>query len=309
MSTRSTMSTARLPGASRTAAMVAALLAGCGAEGGPVGFLDGDGETDGWDMPGDGTWDPSDTSPPDVPSEGWDSEEECVQDIDVVFVIDVSTSMSFVLETLSDGIAEVWNYALTFSSDPSYDPQFALVVFVDDILVTNSGSPYGTAAELQAEFDEWRAFTSSESEPGGGAGSNNDCPENAIDALYAGATLPIWREDALHIVIFATDDTFVEYPGTLGSGSLPVAHTYMQVFSSVIENEVRVAAFAAHVGVCWDSNDGEPGFFTDYGGTPALPSATGSAAFDIQDVADGTIDLTEAIKGIILDAYCTPFII
>jgi hypothetical protein len=234
--------------------------------------------------------------------------EDCTQDIDVVFVIDVSTSMSFVLQNLSDGIAEVWNYALTFSDSPDYEPRFGLVVFVDDHLFTNSGAPYGSAAELQGAFDSWRAFTSSNSEPGGSPGYNNDCPENAIDGLHAGATGFGWRDGALHIIIFATDDTFREHPQTLGSGPVVVQHTYAEVLAEVLAREIRVAAFAAHVGVCWDSNNGEPGFFSDYGGQPALPAATGSRAFDIQDVASGTISMTEAIKDIILEEYCSPYV-
>jgi hypothetical protein len=214
-----------------------------------------------------------------------------------------------VLDRLSSGIEEVWNYALTFSNDPSYQPRFGLVVFVDDVLFTNSALPFSTPAQLRSEFDRWRDFTSSESEPGGSPGMNDDCPENAIDALFAGATQFGWRNGALHIIIFATDDTFVERPGTLGSANLPVAHTYAEVLSEVLAREIRVSAFAAHTGVCWDHNNGEPGFFAPYQGNPPLPEATGSNAFDIQQVASGTISMTEAIKGIILEEYCTPFVI
>ena len=233
--------------------------------------------------------------------------EDCAQDIDIVFVMDVSTSMGFVLQDLSDGITQVWNYTLTLNDDPDFEPRFGLVVFVDDCLVTNGGAWYGSAAELQGAFDTWRAFTSSEAEPGGSPGTNNDCPENAIDGLHAGATAFAWRDGALHIIIFATDDTFRERPGTLGSGPVAVQHTYAEVLAEVIAREIRVAAFAAHVGVCWDSNNGEPGFFTDYNGQPALPAATGSRAFDIQDVASGTISITSAIEGILLEEYCTPY--
>jgi len=41
---------------------------------------------------------------------------------------------------------------------------------------------------------------------------------------------------------------------------------------------------------------------------PALPGATGSRAFDIQDVASGSISMTEAIKDIILEEYCSPYV-
>ena len=52
----------------------------------------------------------------------------------------------------------------------------------------------------------------------------------------------------------------------------------------------------------------EPGFFTDWGGDPALPAGTGAEVFDIQEVRAGTLSMTEAINGVILDEYCTPFI-
>lgn len=235
--------------------------------------------------------------------------EDCTQDIDILFVLDVSTSMEFVLEKLSEGIGEVWDYALTFSDEPDYEPKFGLVVFVDDVLVTNSGMAYNSSAELRGEFDRWRAFTSSNREPGGSPGLNDDCPENAIDALYEGAVNFPWRPGALHIIIFATDDTFKESPATLGSANIVVQHTYSEVLSEVLAREIRVAAFAAHTGVCWDHNNAEPGFFTDYNGMASLPEATGGSSFDIMDVANGTINLTEAIKGIILEEYCTPYII
>jgi hypothetical protein len=252
---------------------------------------------------------PGDTPGPDIPTDGTGEPEDCIQDIDILFVIDVSTSMTFALDTLSAGITEVWNYALTFSDEPDYDPQFGLVVFVDDILFTNGGLPFATADQLRTEFDTWRAFTASESEPGGSPGTNNDCPENSIDALFAGSTQFGWREGGLHLIIFATDDTFVESPGTLGSYYLPVQHTYNQVLSEVLAREIRVSAFVAHIGTCWDSNNGDPGFFTPFNGSPPLPEATGASAYDIQQVASGTLSLTEAIKDILLDEYCTPFLI
>jgi hypothetical protein len=72
-----------------------------------------------------------------------------------------------------------------------------------------------------------------------------------------------------------------------------------------------VAAFAAH-----DSSDcsipptvnTEPGFFTPWGSDPSLPEGTGAAVFDIREVRAGRLSMTEAINGVILDEYCTPFI-
>jgi hypothetical protein len=294
-----------------TTFFLSVLLQGCSSEGGGPGDIDLDRPevSEGGDTADEAPLDPTETPDgPDIP-DTLEDEGDCVQDIDIVFVIDVSTSMSFVLDQLSAGIEDVWAYTLTFSTEPDYQPAFGLVVFVDDVLVTNSARPYDTAELLRTEFDTWRAFTSTENEPGGGPGTNDDCPENAIDALYAAAAQMPWRDGALHIIIFATDDTFVENPGTLGTGDILVQHTYNEVYSEVLGREIRVSAFAAHVGVCWDHNNAAPGYFEPYLGTPPLPEATGASAFDIQDVSSGTISMTEAVKGVILDEYCTPFVI
>ncbi|MBN1773026.1 MAG: VWA domain-containing protein [Deltaproteobacteria bacterium] len=231
----------------------------------------------------------------------------CVEDLDIVFVLDVSTSMTPVLDALSRGVGEVWSAALGLAPDT----RFGLVVFVDDVMVTRDGEPYGSVVELQDEFGYWRDFCSSNDEPGGSAGFNTDCPENALDAIWAAATSFAWREDALRMVIVATDDTFVERPDTLGSAGIMVQHTYAEVLDELRAREIRVAAFAAH-----DSSncsippvhDTEPGFFSEWGGLPPLPSGTGAEVFDIQAVRAGTLSMTEAINDVILDEYCTPYI-
>ncbi|MBI5488351.1 MAG: hypothetical protein HY905_13540 [Deltaproteobacteria bacterium] len=240
----------------------------------------------------------------DVVSEG---DGTCIENIDIVFVLDVSTSMTPILQALHDGIGDVWAYARGI--DP--EAQFGLVVFVDDVLVTNGGNWYATVDDIQNEFDAWRDFCSSNGEPGGDPGMNDDCPENSLDAIWAGATSFPWRDNALHVIFHATDDTFAENPGTLGTSWIEVQHNYPEVLAELRTREIRLAAFAAH-----DSSDcaippvhnTEPGFFAEWGGDPALPTGTGAQVFDIQEVMSHTLSMTEAINDVILDEYCTPFI-
>ena len=234
--------------------------------------------------------------------------DACFQNIDIVFVIDVSTSMTSTLDSLYNGIADVWSAALGL--DPA--AQFGLVVFVDDVMVTNDGNWYASLTDIQDQFSYWRGFCAGNSEPGGSPGFNNDCPENSLDAIWEGATRFAWRENALRVIFHATDDTFVEGPGTLGTYGIMVGHTYSQVLTELLARQVRVAAFAAH-----DSSDcsipplhnTEPGFFGPWGPDPALPEATGAAVFDIREVRAGALSMSEAINGVILEEYCTPFII
>jgi hypothetical protein len=246
--------------------------------------------------------------PAETPAEADSIDAECYQDLDIVFVLDVSTSMTPILGALEDGIGDVWSQALTISPDP----QFGLVVFVDDVNVTNDGLPYDSVGAIQGQFAYWREFCGSEVEPGGSPGLNIDCPENTLDAVWTAATTFPWRENSLRIMILATDDTFRENPQTLGSARLTVQHTYAETVGELQSRQIRVAAFAAH-----DSSDcsippvhdTEPGFFAPWGDQPPFGEATGADVFDIMEVRSGDISMTEAINGVILEEYCTPYLI
>jgi hypothetical protein len=237
---------------------------------------------------------------------------DCYQDIDIVFVLDVSTSMSWVIATLRDQIGVVWDYTHAMTDHPYFEPEFGLVVFVDDVLVTNGGGPYASAADLQAEFESWRAFCSSEAQPGGNSCRNMDCPENTLDALAAAAEGYAWRDGALHIAIHVTDDTFKESPDMLCSSfapSIPVLHTYSQTVALLVEKQVRVGVFAVRNSpACPIPANKAPGFFEPWNGQPSIPDATGSRVWDLHDVQSGAISLTEAIQGFVLEEWCTEFI-
>ncbi|MBI5502482.1 MAG: VWA domain-containing protein [Deltaproteobacteria bacterium] len=247
------------------------------------------------DAPGDGE-----------PDDGGEEIDVAACYLDVVFVLDVSTSMTPILDALHSGIADVWTYAASLTPYA----QFGLVVFVDDVRVTNSGAPYADVGALQRAFANWRSFCSTNDEPGGGGGFNDDCPENTIDALWDAVDGYAWRPEATRVIVFATDDTFVESPDTLGSYDLPVHHRYADLVTHLRDAEIRVATFAAH-----DSSncaippvhDAQPGFYTSWGGTDALPVATGARVFDIMGVRDGSIATSEAINDVILEEYCTPY--
>ncbi len=294
------------------AALIAAMTTGCSDDGGTPWTLDG------WDVPGDA---PSDAdldgdAPADVPAEAPDGVDhtgdlDCHQDIDIVFVLDVSTSMTWVLEQLASEIGSVWEYAVALSAHPDYDPAFGLVVFVDDVLVTNGGEPYASMEALQGEFNSWRAFCSTNAQPGGASCSNADCPENTLDALADAAEMYAWRPGALHVAIHVTDDTFKEAPDGLCSAftPIPVRHTYPETLALLVDNEIRVGVFAMRVGsYCTIPPDKEPGFFEPWGGYPPIPEATGSRVWELSQVQSGEISLTEAISGFVLEEWCTDFI-
>jgi hypothetical protein len=287
----------------------------CSPDDDSPGFDVGDGLTDG--PAADTALDVGADTPSDLPGDDsgivdWIDDVDCHQDIDIVFVIDVSTSMSWVLGTLRDEIVAVWDYTVAMSDDPDFTPHFGLVVFVDDVKVTNDGDPYANAIALRDEFDYWQGFCGSNAQPGGSSCSNQDCPENTLDALAAAAESFAWREGALHVAILATDDTFKEHPQKLCSSLMPsiqVQHTYSETIVELIDRQIRVGAFAAHTSAaCGIPANKEPGLFAPWNGQPSIPQQTGSQVWDLHDVQSGTISLTEAVQGFVLEEWCTDFI-
>ena len=92
------------------------------------------------------------------------------------------------------------------------------------------------------------------------------------------------------------------------SSGLPAVHTYEETVQILQDHYIRVASFAAHIGGPMSDQDVEPGFFTDYNSMPAIPAATSGGVFDIDDVYNSTISLTEAINEFVLEELCEDYI-
>ena len=236
---------------------------------------------------------------PDVPV------DVCEQDVDVVFTMDVSTTMTFFFDALLADMADVDAALAAVNANPRY----GLIVFVDDYAVVNAGQPFDDIAALQAEFMNWKVFTTSIFEPQIGGGFNSTYPENSLDALYHAAQTFQWRpaESTLRLVIHATDDTFSEAP-TQQDG-IAVQHTYDETIAALQGAEVRVAAFAAHVGGPVSApTDVSAGWFAPWtGGQDSIPDSTGGLAFDIDGILDGTQSLGDAIVQTVEEIECTPY--
>lgn len=251
---------------------------------------------------------PSDSGPP--PDRG-PLTTGCSDPIDVVFVVDVSTSMADEIFGIRSGIDSIWAATTALTSNA----QFGLVVFVDDVAAVNGCAPFETVEAMQSELMRWQNFASSNAQPGGSPSANSDCPENSLDALHRAATTCPWRPGSLRILIHVTDDTFEERPavlsGALGFGGIPVQHTYADAVDALVANEIRVGAFAAPgagepCGAGSSQNVGR-GFHEPFWGMASLPDATGGRAWSIRDVRSGILDMAEAINEFTANEYCTLF--
>ena len=276
---------------------------------GPVGT----GETG--DAPGDGSGDtatddePADEGDPifDVgatPEASETGDEQCSEDVDVVFVMDVSTTMGGFISRLADEILAVDQILQTY--DLPSPPRYGLAVFVDDVALLNAGAPYADAAALRDDFVQWSGFTASNQQVNGGE-FNSTWPENSLDALSLAAAGYQWRpsESTLRVVIHTTDDTFWDGP-TTGNG-VPIVHGYGDTVDALQAAKIRVFAFTADIGGSCECEDVSMGWSTPYQGAPAIPEATDGTVFDIDGVLDGSVSLSDAITDAVESSICESY--
>ena len=210
------------------------------------------------------------------PEPGTD-EGDCHRAIDIVFVLDVSTSMTGFMAILEEEIGLVWQKAVELSRGE--EPHFGLVVFVDDYLLVSEAT-YADQEAIQADFHTWYTHTQSNGQTLSNI-PNFLMPENSLDALRGAAMEYPWRDgdDILRIVIHASDAGFLEYPANFSSPDLPAQHTYQETVRALQDGKIRVATFA-------DTLNPE-GFFTKYQGQPPIPQATSGFAFDLYALRGG----------------------
>lgn len=222
--------------------------------------------------------------------------------LDVVFVVDVSTTMNFMLGRIEKQLAQVDAEARAAGLDTRY----GLVVFVDDVQLGNQGQPYVDLTAVQQDLARWQAFTGSNRQIASEA-ANLDWPENSLDALHSAATGFAWRpaDTTLRMIVHATDDDFGEAPA-VQSGQ-KIQHSYLETVTALRTAEVRMFSFAAKIGGQCECLDVRPGLFTRHRGRPSLPSATGGAVFDIDEVASDKLSFAAAVGGAIKSGVCTRY--
>jgi hypothetical protein len=228
----------------------------------------------------------------------------CDDTVDIVFVMDVSTSMGAFLNKLAQEILAVDTAIKALNLNAP--PQYGLVVFVDDTKFINNAQPYTDLNQLKADFESWSSFTSSNNQTNG-SGQNLTWPENSLDGLYRAAQEFPWRPEnsTLRLVIHTTDDTFWNGPTT--ANGVSIQHGYPETLALLQQQKVRVFSFAAKLGDLCECTDVTPGWFAGYQGQPPIPSATGGNAFDIDQVMSNQVSLSAALTGAVIDSRCKPY--
>jgi hypothetical protein len=230
--------------------------------------------------------------------------DECDDTVDIVFVMDVSTSMGPFLNKLAQEILVV-DQAIQ-QLNLLAPPQYGLIVFVDDTRFVSNGQPYTDLDQLKQDFETWSSFTASNQQTAG-SGYNSTWPENSLDALYRAAKEFAWRpvNKTLRMIIHTTDDTFWDGP-TIQDG-VQIQHGYAETVAALQAEQVRVFSFAAKLGGWCECENVQPGWFSPYKGAPAIPDATGGGAWDIDQVLANQISLSAAINDAVDESRCQAY--
>lgn len=263
---------------------------------------------------------------------------ECKEVIDVVFVLDTSSSMDFVLTKLQQQIADV----VTASNMVAAESHFGLIAFQDNYKLDDTGSMgiiHTTAQSLQTAFNTYKTvYTANNRNPGDGptgpTTQNPICEENSLDSLYAAAATFPWRDNATRIVIVATDDTFLESTDNYGDrdgdgmtnktdypreGDYPARHTMAETVTALQTEKVRVFSFSriTQPGVFDRCGTGRrlpwasitDGWTTPYKTMAPIPMQTDGSNYDLDKVKAGTLNLAATINEVVLDSHCNPIIL
>ncbi|UJR84550.1 vWA domain-containing protein [Sandaracinus amylolyticus] len=261
----------------------------------------------------------------------------CTDSVDVVFVIDVSSSMNFVLEELEDDVGMVVDAATELAPDP----HFGFIGYVDNHAFATNGALEGgrvhtQASTLQSAFRQFlTTYTNPNRNPGDGPGGpttqNPICEENALDALHAAATEFPWRPNATRVIIIATDDTFIEPTDNYGDrdhdgdwtstdypreGNYPALHSMAQTIAAVRSARARVFSFTRLSPPGFLSRCGTDrrlewsqitnGWSAPYNGAAPIPDSTDGRNFDLAMVQSGSLSLATTINDVVIESYCQP---
>ena len=269
-----------------------------------------------------------------APGDGGDG--VCTEDVDVVLVLDVSSSMGFVLDKLEEEMDKV----VTASNALKEGAHFGLVVYVDNAALSATGDKEGgkvhtTAATLKAAFANAQStYTNPNRNPGDGptgpTTQNPICEENALDALHMAAKDFPWRPSAARVVILATDDTFIEKPDNYGDrdndgktdktsypreGDYPAKYTLDETIAALKAAKIRVFSFSPSkppgllqgcgTGRRHQGNDTFTwGWSKPWKGKAPIPEQTSGKNFDLDTVKSGSTSLADTINEVVLESHC-----
>ncbi|MDJ0850054.1 MAG: hypothetical protein QNK04_16915 [Myxococcota bacterium] len=213
-----------------------------------------------------------------------------VPPLDLVFVLDVSTTMDE-MASLRSAIARVFDFAET----NDLDVRFGLVTFVNDVVVHDDGEfldreTFFREFDGQLVPDRWVPDAQKSRQL-----MNFDFEENQLGALHRAATDFSFRPGARRYFLLMTDATFGEPPTTFSDGTSAL-HSYEDVEAALAENDVRL--FSVHA-----SPSGR-GLSANHEGRPSLVTQTRGTWFELSRVSSGELTLDRLLADLVVGSPC-----
>jgi len=214
--------------------------------------------------------------------------EHAPSPLDLVFVVDVSTTMDDETNALHDAA----NVILDRVAETGTELQLGLTTFVNDVVLHNSGQSLDRTTFF-AELESQLTWTGSAWHTNGDLSrntDNTDMPENVLDALYRSADEFAFRVDTTRYFVLITDDTFVEPPEIL-SGNNPVQSSYDETALRLLQWQVVLHSIHAP--------DNGVGLSEPYGGRASMVEMTGGGWHAIEGIVEGQLDLSEMLTDLV----------
>ncbi len=242
--------------------------------------------------------DEPDTAPLDLPirvralqAEPKPSDMGAVEPLDLVFILDVSTTMDE-MAALRGAIEDIFDFVRA----NSLDVRFGLTTFENEVVVHRRGEFLDREAffaELDSQLVEG-AWVPNPELPR--QLLNFDFPENILDALYFSTTDFRFREGARRYFLLMTDASFLEPPSTFSDGT-PVLHSYAEVRDALAGHQVKL--FSVHA-----SGHGA-GLSSAYRSQDPLVEASEGSWFNLSDVSRGRLTLDTLLGDLVMGQPCT----
>ncbi len=213
-----------------------------------------------------------------------------VPPLDLVFVLDVSTTMDE-MASLRAAIGRVFDFA----EANGLDVRFGLVTFVNDIVVHRGGEFLDREAFF-AEFDGQLvpdAWVPDAQQPR--QLMNFDFEENQLGALHRAANDFAFRPDARRVFLLMTDATFGEPPLTFSDGT-EALQSYDEVAAALVEQEIRL--FSVH------ASESGRGLSANHEGRPSLVTQTRGTWFELSRVSAGELTLDALLADLVVGSPC-----
>ena len=238
----------------------------------------------------------------------------CTSPLDIVFVLDVSTSMENELQAVERGLEDIWCSAVGATESP----QFSLVVFVDEVLLVDGCKPFEDLESFRGMLASapWKSQNGVSIQPRTGALGNAECAENTLGALQNAVVACPWREGSQRLIVHITDDSFYDssrpqQPFGQRTTSRSDIPQYDETVNALRGKGIKVGSFAVRgpsecSGGRFEEGDAGAGIHLPWvDGSRPIPAATGGQAWDLSAARDGNLDMTQVISTFIRETPCS----